>query len=327
VIEETAGPPPLRPLPIRPRPASGEATASYIRRLAVANHLRPVHLRRYLKDPGHGGIRLSWLAVLASRPVTSLQYALADQQLPSGEGVRNRQPGARQPRQSRTELFMLIRRDAREHGLSARALADRHGTGARTVRQALRSPQPSPRKPLPPRRSRLDPFTAIIDGMLQAEEGSSPARRQSIVSIHHELVTRHAADGISYQMVRAYVSHRRAIRPPLSPAHTAVLDHDLTHLRDLLDNGHDLEDDNGDGWTLLRRAIHAEHARHTRAGEPLHADLTALLLARGADPQATHNSTPAEAEAELLGHWLAAEIIRAWTKRPAQGQETQHPTT
>jgi hypothetical protein len=35
-------------------------------------------------------------------------------------------------------LFTLIRRDARERGLSARALADRHGTGMRTVRQALR---------------------------------------------------------------------------------------------------------------------------------------------------------------------------------------------
>lgn len=42
--------------------------------------------------------------------------------------------------------------------------------------------------------------------------------------------------------------------------------------------------------------------------------MTAFLLARGADPQALHNGTPAGTEAELLGHWLAAEIIRAWTK-------------
>ena len=65
---------------------------------------------------------------------------------------------------------------------------------------------------------------------------------------------------------------------PLSPAHQAVADHDLNRLRDLLDNGHDIENDNGDGWSLLRRAIHAEADRHTRTGEPPHADMTAFLL-------------------------------------------------
>jgi hypothetical protein len=54
----------------------------------------------------------------------------------------------------------------------------------------------------------------------------------------------------------------------------------------LLDDGHDIEGDNGDGWTLLRRAIHAEADRHARTGDPLHADMTAFLLARGADPHA-----------------------------------------
>ena len=44
----------------------------------------------------------------------------------------------------------------------------------------------------------------------------------------------------------------------LSPAHQAVTDHDLNRLRELLDDGHDIENDNGDGWTLLRRAIHTE---------------------------------------------------------------------
>ena len=68
----------------------------------------------------------------------------------------------------------------------------------------------------------------------------------------------------------------------LSPAHQAVADHDLNRLRGLLDDGHDIENDNGDGWSLLRRAIHTEADRHTRTGEPLHADMTAFLLACGA---------------------------------------------
>jgi hypothetical protein len=99
----------------------------------------------------------------------------------------------------------------------------------------------------------------------------------------------------------------------LSPAHQAVADHDLNRLRGLLDNGHDIEDDNGDGWSLLRRAIHTEADRHVRTGEPLHADMTAFLLARGAEPH--EDGTGIAAEAELLGHWLAAEILSSWGKR------------
>ncbi len=59
---------------------------------------------------------------------------------------------------SKVELFAAIRRDARMENLSIRALADKYGVHRRTVRQALESPWPAPRKQLPPRRSRLDPF-------------------------------------------------------------------------------------------------------------------------------------------------------------------------
>ena len=116
-------------------------------------------------------------------------------------------------------------------------------------------------------------------------------------------------------MVRKYVGRRRAVmrHQSLSPAHQAVADHDLNRLRGLLHNGHDIEDDNGDGWSLLRRAIHTEADRHARTGEPLHADMTAFLLARGAEPH--EDGTGIAAEAELLRHWLAAEIFSAWVKR------------
>ena len=67
-----------RPLPLRPRPVTGEGAASYIRRLARANHLRPGYLRRYLRDPREEGtIRLDWLASLSGRPLQVLEYALA----------------------------------------------------------------------------------------------------------------------------------------------------------------------------------------------------------------------------------------------------------
>ena len=150
--------------------------------------------------------------------------------------------------------------------------------------------------------------------MLRAGTETFPPRQHPAASIHRELVTRHGADGISYHMVRAYVGRRRATmqRASLSPAHQAVADHDLARLRELLDDGHDMEDDNGDGWTLLRHAISTEADGHIQVGRPLQISLAAFLLARGADPCRPgpgKDMTIAE-EAAACGHWLAAEIIR-----------------
>jgi hypothetical protein len=47
----------------------------------------------------------------------------------------------------------------------------------------------------------------------------------------------------------------------------------------------------------------------------LHVDVTALLLARGADPRRACNGIPAVLVAELRGHWLAVELMRAWIDR------------
>ncbi|MCZ4102102.1 ankyrin repeat domain-containing protein [Streptomyces sp. So13.3] len=103
----------------------------------------------------------------------------------------------------------------------------------------------------------------------------------------------------------------------LSPGHLAVEQEDLPRLRELLDCGYDVEDDRGDGWTLLRHAIDVEIDGHVQSGDPLHVDVTAFLLARGADPLRDANGIPPAEEAETRGHWLAAELIRAWTSRRA----------
>ncbi len=102
---------------------------------------------------------------------------------------------------------------------------------------------------------------------------------------------------------------------------------DLPKLRSLLDAGHDVEDDDGHGWTLLRHAIDAEYDDHVQSGEPLHADVTAFLLARGADPLRPCNGMPVVVEAEVKGHWLAAEIMRAWIGRAHDQALTLHPAT
>jgi hypothetical protein len=92
---------------------------------------------------------------------------------------------------------------------------------------------------------------------------------------------------------------------------------DLPELRDLLDAGHDVEDDDGSGWTLLLHAIDIEVDSYDQ-GRLLHVDVTAFLLARGADPMRLRNGVPAVAEAEARGHWLAAEVMRSWIRRGGQ---------
>ncbi len=69
-----------RPLPVRPRPRPGETTATYIDRLAEANHLPARLLRRHLcAPPRHAGRpELGRLAAASGRTETALRHALAD---------------------------------------------------------------------------------------------------------------------------------------------------------------------------------------------------------------------------------------------------------
>jgi ankyrin repeat protein len=104
-----------------------------------------------------------------------------------------------------------------------------------------------------------------------------------------------------------------------SPAHDSVEFEDLPRLRELLDAGHDVEDDAGDGWSLLHHAIDIEHDSHLQTGEPLRVNVTAFLLARGADPLHRYNGVTVLEDATRRGHWLAAELMRAWIVRGGRG--------
>jgi transposase len=53
--------------------------------------------------------------------------------------------------------------------LSVRALARKYQVSRRTVRSALTSAWPAPRKPMPPRPSKLDPFKLVIDDILRVD--------------------------------------------------------------------------------------------------------------------------------------------------------------
>jgi len=118
----------LRPLPIRARPRPAETVASYVVRLARANHLQPSHLHAYLCGPPdwHGAPDLGRLAVLCGRPLSVLQRALtsptpARQPTPQPPGGPPRPPTpARTPKPTHTtELAATIRRHDQPLGAGA----------------------------------------------------------------------------------------------------------------------------------------------------------------------------------------------------------------
>ncbi|MFB9601378.1 IS21 family transposase [Streptomyces roseofulvus] len=109
---------------------------------------------------------------------------------------------------SKVDLYAAIRRDAKA-GLSIRALQRKYGVGFLTVQKALTSAWPEPRKKLPPRATRLDPYKPLIDEMLRADLDAPRKQRHTVKRIFERLLDEHGADEISYQMVRGYVADRR----------------------------------------------------------------------------------------------------------------------
>jgi transposase len=109
---------------------------------------------------------------------------------------------------SKVELFAAIRRDSRT-GLSNREIERKHRVGWRTVRTALASAWPAPRKAYPKRPSKLDPFKPVIDGMLRTDLDAPKKQRHTITRIYARLIDEHAMSGIAYQTVRDYVAERK----------------------------------------------------------------------------------------------------------------------
>ncbi len=94
-------------------------------------------------------------------------------------------------------------------------------------------------------------------------------------------------------------------------AHLAVEHQRIDELKRLLDAGWDVDDPTDDGMTLLHHAIDIEVDAAAQTGEPLTADLSRLLVARGADlGHRWHGQTPLEAANER-GHHLAVKVIEA----------------
>ena len=110
---------------------------------------------------------------------------------------------------SRVELFEAIRRDHRREGLSIRQLATRHGVHRRTVRAALASAEPPPRKTPQRAAPKLDRVAPLVDAMLR-EDLTAPRKQQHTARrVLARLIDEHSISDVSYWTVRDYVAKRR----------------------------------------------------------------------------------------------------------------------
>lgn len=110
---------------------------------------------------------------------------------------------------SRVELFEQIRRDHEREALSKRALAAKYGVHRRTVRQALESPLPPPRKrPVGRSAPALGPYRPLIDSWLESDRRVPRKQRHTARRIWRRLVDEHGAQ-VAERTVREYVAARR----------------------------------------------------------------------------------------------------------------------
>jgi len=112
----------------------------------------------------------------------------------------------------KVELYEQIRKTHERDDLSIRALSDRFGVHRRTVREALASPIPPPRKQTERPAPALGPWKPIIDGWLAADLESPRKQRHTARRVWQRLVEEHDAD-VAESTVRAYVATAKGRRP------------------------------------------------------------------------------------------------------------------
>ena len=110
------------------------------------------------------------------------------------------------------ELYARVRRACHVEGMSVREAARRFGVHRETVRKMLRySVPPGYRREEPPRRPKLDPFTAIIDQVLEADKSVPKKQRHTAKRIFERLRTEHGFTG-GQTIVKDYVREQRLRR-------------------------------------------------------------------------------------------------------------------
>src|SRR4051794_10613838 len=103
------------------------------------------------------------------------------------------------------DLYARVRYACHVEGLSQRETARRFGIDTKTVRKMLTfAVPPGYRRSKPPARPKLDPFTPIINRILEADRSAPPKQRHTAKRIYERLRDEHAYVG-GYTIVKDYV--------------------------------------------------------------------------------------------------------------------------
>src|SRR5947209_18049088 len=108
------------------------------------------------------------------------------------------------------DLYARVRHACRVEGLSEREAARRFGLHRNAVRKMLAfSVPPGYRRTKPAARPKLDPFTSIIDGILEADGSAPPKQRHTAKRIYERLRAEHGYAG-GHTSVKDYVREQQA---------------------------------------------------------------------------------------------------------------------
>ena len=107
------------------------------------------------------------------------------------------------------EIYVRVRRACMVEGMSVREASRVFGLHRDTVRKMLAySAPPGYRRQDPPRRPRLEPFTGVIDAILEADRQVPRKQRHTAKRIFERLRDEHGFDG-QYTILKDYVRERR----------------------------------------------------------------------------------------------------------------------
>ena len=107
------------------------------------------------------------------------------------------------------ELYAGVRRACMVEGMSVREASRVFGLHRDTVRKMLAWPvPPGYRRQDPPRRPKLEPFTGVIDAILEADRQVLRKQRHTAKRVFERLRDEHGFDG-QYTIVKDYVRERR----------------------------------------------------------------------------------------------------------------------
>ncbi len=109
----------------------------------------------------------------------------------------------------KVEVYLRVRRAVMVEGMSIREVSREFGLHRDTVRKMLAySVPPGYRRQTPPRRPKLEPFTGVIDRILEDDLRRARKQRHTAKRIFERLREEYGFDG-QYTIVKDYVRERR----------------------------------------------------------------------------------------------------------------------